>query len=370
MPVKWIMIWDGVPRKLRAAMSTHKQKVVSCFMGLANPLLSFINLKLMKLPEADLLAQQAKVAEDVIRALGTPVSNAQSSKAECVMFSMDRALQLDAALGSYVKNVSNPAPVHLLYRATTLPHRKAYDEVLEEYQFVIANAVVQDKRETFKAQLLGIMDGIKSEKLFFLVDDDLFVERLDLDEFVQLDTRAVIPSFRMGANLSECYTQQQPQPCPDFFCLRNAAELTAERGLPITEENRDDLLYWDWRQGRYDWAYPLSVDGHLFSTAEIRALAKHTEFHSPNTLEGNLQGYISFFKHRKGVCYRKSRMVNIPCNKVQTDNSNLHGDLHQDVLLEKWQNGLRIDYGALYGFDNNGAHQEIELAFVERSERR
>ena len=339
-------------------------------MGLSNSLLSFINLKLMKLPEADLLAQQAKVAEDVIRAFGTLVSNAQCNKAECVMFSMDRALQLDAALGSYVKNVDNPAPVHLLYRATTLAHRNAYDEVLEEYQFVIASAVMQDQRETFKAQLLGIMDGIKSEKLFFLVDDDLFVEKFDLDEFVQLDTRAVIPSFRMGANLSECYTQQQSQPRPDFFCLHSSTELTAECGFPITEENRDDLLYWDWRQGRYDWAYPLSVDGHLFSTAEIRALAKHTEFHSPNTLEGNLQVYISFFKHRKGVCYRKSRMVNIPCNKVQTDNSNLHGDLHQDELLEKWQSGLRIDYDALHGYDNNGAHQEIELAFVERSERR
>jgi hypothetical protein len=135
----------------------------------------------------------------------------------------------------------------------------------------------------------------------------------------------------------------------------------------ISEANRDDLLCWTWQQGMHDWAYPLSVDGHIFSTAEIVALAKHTEFHSPNTFEANLQHYEAFFNRRLGVCYRKSRMVNIPCNKVQTDNANICGDIHQDELLAKWEQGLRIHYQCLYGMDNKSAHQEIALNYIERN---
>lgn len=336
-------------------------------MLLVNSLLRRFGLVWQRAQTANLQTRRATAAEDIVWALTTPGCMSKRNHSECVVFSMDRAMQLDALLGSYAENVTNLAPIHILYRATNEAHQDAYNDVFKMYASRIVSIVVQEQRETFREQLLGILERIKSEKMFFLVDDDLFVEKFDLNDLVQLDTRYVIPSLRMGANLKECYTMQQLQPPPPFYRWCGVCDRVVESDVCISEANRDDLLCWTWQQGMHDWAYPLSVDGHIFSTAEIVALAKHTEFHSPNTFEANLQQYDAFFKLRLGVCYRKSRMVNIPCNKVQTDNANIYGDIHQDELLAKWEQGLRIHYQSLYGMDNKSAHQEVVLNYIERN---
>ena len=36
-------------------------------------------------------------------------------------------------------------------------------------------------------------------------------------------------------------------------------------------------------------------------------------------------------------------------------------------LLERWREGLQLDYHRLYGFVNESAHQEVEMNFVARS---
>lgn len=331
-------------------------------------ILGKFGLNVQRKKTADFQLSRTPGAEALIHALTHPPCNWQRDKSECIVFSMDRAMQLDALLGSYVENVTNPARAHILYRATTKAHQEAYADVFKKYASIIASVVLQEQRETFREQLLDILEGIHSEKMFFLVDDDLFVEKFDLDDLVRIDTRYVIPSLRMGANLSESYMLQQLQAKPHFYRWSGLCSLADESDMFISETNRDDLLSWIWDQGIHDWAYPLSVDGHIFSTAEMVALTKYTEFNSPNTFEGNLQRYSDFFKHRIGVCYRKSRLVNIPCNKVQTDNANIHGDIHQDELLLNWQHGLQIDYQSLYGMDNKSAHQEIALTFIERNQ--
>jgi hypothetical protein len=314
---------------------------------------------------SDALKRRAAVAVDLVAALTAVPERNRSHNAEAVVFSMDRAMQLDALLGSYVAKVKNPAPLHILYRATTSAHRKAYDQALALYDVVVRDITVQEARTTFRQQLLGIIDQISAPKILFLVDDDVFVEPVDFNTMTSIESRWAIPSLRLGTNLSMTYVLQKKQPHPKFFSWDGvSASKSAE--APSAVGDSDDLLCWRWKDGVFEWAYPLSVDGHFFATAEIAALIRHTEFDSPNTLEGNLQLYADFFMSRLGVCYRKSRLVNVPCNKVQTDNRNIHGDLHQDELLRKWQSGLRIHLESLYGIMNRGAHEDIPLVFRRR----
>lgn len=314
----------------------------------------------------DFNADQMRAAEKLIQVLTCSAGRQVKDKAECIVFSMDRAMQFHALLGSYICNVTNPPPIHVLYRATSKSHDLAYHDVLNEYQSIIKSVTKQTGKATFRKQLLEILAIINTEKILFLVDDDLFIEKFDFQELATLDATHVIPSFRMGANLRESYTQQKEQPLPLFFRQSEDAMLPEKFETPITRENRDDFLYWTWNDGSQNWAYPLSVDGHLFNRGEIIGLAELTEFNSPNTFESNLQRYNIFFRHRFGLCYRKSRMLNVPCNKVQTDNDNIHGDMHQDDLLAKWQQGFCIDYRALCGFYNKSAHQEIPFTFISR----
>lgn len=271
-----------------------------------------------------------------------------------VVFSMDRAIQLHALLESYFICVRNPAPLKVIYRCTSLEHEDAYNELILKFSEKSLEFIKQERREDFRWLVIQSLSHSNASRVFFLVDDIIFVENVDLEHLAEFDTRDFVPSLRLGEQLTRCYTVNQPQPLPNF-----------EKSL-ILESH---FLCWRWSEGALDWAYPLSVDGHIFGREEILALIENTAFDSPNTLEGHLQRHVEYFKGRWGVCYRKGRIVNIPWNKVQSDNNNLHGSIHQNDLLEQWKNGYVIDVGAFLGIRNVGCHQEYDLKLKKRDNR-
>lgn len=271
--------------------------------------------------------------------------------AECIAFSKDRALQLHALLSSYLEKVASPATVYILYQTSSPSHQKSYDELIEIFSENNIFFKKQDSDNSFRSDLISLLQSVRSEKIFFLVDDVLFVEDFDIEDFVKFDPDKFVPTLRMGLNLTKCYTFQKNQQLPEL--------------MPDIIKDEDKIT-WEWDQGIYDWSYPLSLDGHFFSAQEIKTMIQLIDFSAPNTLEDQLQHYCRFFMFRKGVAYYKSRIVNIPCNKVQIENKNIHGNCHQDFLLEQWQKGYQMDYRQLYGFNNTSAHQEISFKFKNR----
>jgi len=271
--------------------------------------------------------------------------------AECIAFSKDRALQLHALVSSYLEKVASPVPVYILYQTSTQSHQKAYDEVIEIFSKNNISFKKQDSDNSFRSDLILLLQSVHSEKIFFLVDDMVFIEDFDIKDFVKFDTDKFVPTLRMGLNLNKCYTVQENQPLPEL--------------IPDIIKDKDKIT-WQWDQGIHDWSYPLSLDGHFYSTQEINAMIPLINFSAPNTLEDQLQHFRRFFLFRKGVAYNRSRIVNIPCNKVQKENKNIHGNRHQDFLLEQWQKGYQMDYRQLYGFNNTSAHQEISFSFKKR----
>jgi len=105
----------------------------------------------------------------------------------------------------------------------------------------------------------------------------------------------------------------------------------------------------------------------FFPHKKLFAMTKLIHFSAPNTYEDQLQKFRRFFLFRMGVGYKKSKIVNIPCNKVQKENKNIYGNIHQDFLLEQWLKGYQMDYRSLYGFSNTSAHQEIPFEFIKRA---
>lgn len=269
--------------------------------------------------------------------------------AECVVFSKDRALQLHALLSSCMEKMAPQVPLRVLYHASTPAHQRAYEEVRELIPRTTISFRKQDSDRSFRDNLMELLDAIASEKMFFLVDDIVFTEDVDVRDFAQYDTDKFVPTLRMGLNLNKCYTLQKDQPLPE-----------------ATAAATKDTLTWKWEEGLYDWGYPLSVDGHFFSTHEMTTMIRLLQFSAPNTLEDQLQKFRRFFLFRTGICYKKSRIVNIPCNKVQTENKNLYGNMHQDFLLDRWQQGYQMDFRRLYGCMNESAHQDIPFEFIKR----
>ncbi len=285
----------------------------------------------------------------VLEILSTPDTKKTSNGVECIVFSMDRALQLHAFLSSYFEKVTNPAPMNLLYRTSNAAHQKAYEEVIELFSSRLACVT---KESAFRQNLIELLDSLEVGKVIFFVDDDLFIDSLNMLDYTKYPTKSFIPSLRLAPHLQKCYTYQKDQPVP----------LQAE-GI-ISEP---DKFCWQWKSGTYDWAIPFSVDGNAFSWKEITLLAKTIPFSAPNSFESNLLQFTKMFNFRYGVCYRRSKIVNIPCNMVQTESRNLHGALHQDLMLEKWNDGLQMDYRRFYGLMNMSAHQDLQVEFTRRS---
>jgi hypothetical protein len=279
------------------------------------------------------------------------VSDSSMYPAEGIAFSKDRALQLHALISSYLEKVASPVPVYILYQTSTPSHQKAYDEIIEIFSKSNILFKKQDSDNSFRSDLIILLESVHPEKIFFLVDDVIFIEDFDIQDFVKFDTDKFVPTLRMGLNLNKCYTLQKNQQVPEL--------------MPDIIKDEDKIT-WRWDRGIYDWSYPLSLDGHFFSAQEIKTMIPLIDFSAPNTLEDQLQHFRRFFMFRKGVAYNKSRIVNIPCNKVQNENKNIHGNRHQDYLLEQWQKGYQMDYRQLYGFNNTSAHEEIFFNFKKR----
>jgi hypothetical protein len=276
-----------------------------------------------------------------------------------VIFSFDRAFQLYSVLGGLFEKVKPEIPTYVFYRASNEEHKKAYDEVFKYYDKKI-NVTAQKSKESFVPQLFELLQKIESEKIMFLVDDIVFTENVNLEELLHYPSEKFIPTLRLGKNCIRCYTNNTDQNPPKFL---NSAVLDK-----LTKGEKKN--YWIWGEGEYDWNYMLSVDGNIFDREEYILLMKNIQFRSPNTLEFEMMWRLQdLFKHRIGVCYDKSRLVNMPINKVQqeTFTINEHGDVHQDDLLKLWNDGLCMDYKKLYGYKSKGSHEEINFTTSKRN---
>ena len=272
---------------------------------------------------------------------------------ECILFSKDRALQLHALLTSYREKVTRPAPIHLLYRSTSQGHQQAYETVVETFSDLFASVTRQEEDGgDYREKLLTILGGITADRIFFLVDDIVFKEETDLDDFVRFDPARFVAEPSPGRP-SDPLLYPRSGPAPAAVCSRAGHGC----GQAFLEMGRRAL----------DWQYPLSVDGHVFAAEEMRQMARSLDFSSPNTFETALQRFLPRFLQRSGVCARRSRIVNIPFNRVQNDVANRHGNLDAESLLSRFEAGLVMDVTAVYGRVNDGAHQEIDVSFVPRN---
>jgi hypothetical protein len=313
------------------------------FYKVVERLLNALGLSLVKKSDMNNLSLSLKI-------LSEPDHKPRQGLAECIIFSKDRSLQLHALISSYFEKVKNPAALHLLYTSTSAKHKKSYGEVVEMFSDKLASVTEQT---SFRENVLEILESIKASRTIFFTDDDVFIENVDMQDYAKYDTNCFFPSLRLGLNLKRCYTYQIDLPVPP-------------RAEGII--NEPDKFCWQMKKGTYDWAIPFSVDGNLFSTKEITLLSRSIPFTSPNLFEGNLLPFTKVFYYRYGVCYTKSKLVNIPCNMVQNEwRRNVHGALHQDLLLEKWNEGLQIDRDAFAGIINESAHQELKIAFKKRN---
>jgi len=255
-----------------------------------------------------------------------------------IIFSKDRAMQLDLLLQSILLNFNvEDYKLNILYKASNDYYNRGYNTIRDLYpQFTYK------KEESFKQDLLSLFND--SKYTVFLTDDDIIYQSFNLnnDELhnIFMLTEANCFSLRLGLNTVNCYTMQRLNKLENF----NKHLFFHDTDLI------EPVISWKVKDGTNDYAYPMSVDGHIFKTEYIKNLCEVLEYSNPNLFEGFLSNFgkpemiISSYGHSKLV-------KNTIKNHTNED------------LIEMYLDDVVINLNKLNFTEVNGSSQEIKPIF-------
>jgi hypothetical protein len=261
-----------------------------------------------------------------------------------IIFSKDRAFQLDALLRSMIKHMSplDQLSVYTLFTFSNENLRKGYVHVFQKSYHKQFGQFQWCMQRNFRTDLIGILSQVQTDLLFFLVDDIIVTTPIDFTNFHAFEyfnnhpQEVLTCSMRMGKNITK-------EPYPDFI-----------------EET--DFLLWQWPPSGRLWHYPMSVDAHIFRCSDMIPYIQQLQFRAPNTLEGAMVRSIQTFEHKPRVCSpMHSVLFNNPLNRVQTENQNWHGNVSEHDLNDKFLAGECMDIDFFQNFENSSTHQIVEV---------
>lgn len=275
-----------------------------------------------------------------------------TQKADIIVFSFDRPLQLYAFLESIERYVKNIGDIHVIYRSSEERYDRAYRDVFNRFKSVLPIKQGDNPNADFKSLLLKSLSQTIQRYVLFAVDDIVVQDYIDLGACISLMRQNEAYGFylRLGSNISYCYTLNIPQLVP-----------------PLTVVG-DGVYAWHFNQAEYDWAYPHTVDMTIYRKREIKNDLAVMDYKAPNSCEGKWASRGYLVKDRKGLCYERSKIVNLPLNKVQTEwvVNRDENSISPLELLELFEQGLKMDIAPLAAMNNNAPHMAYTPTFIKR----
>ncbi len=279
-------------------------------------------------------------------------NTAEDRSSDLIIFSYDRPMQLFALLESIDVYVTGLNEVVVIYRASNERYQKAYAQVYEQFSRVVTMKQ-ENPPQDFKQLTLCALHETSSDYILFAVDDIVVKDAIDLAACIALleQTGAYGFYLRLGKNLSHCYPVNAHQP------------------LPLFNDIADGICAWQFSSGTLDWKYPHTVDMTLYKKADVLEYFETLSYNQPNTLEsvwaGRGRGPATVNKY--GLCFECSKIVNLPLNKVQNVYDNRCMYCYSPFqLLEKFEQGIKIDIAPLHKICNNSAHMSYVPTFIAR----
>jgi hypothetical protein len=271
----------------------------------------------------------------------------QNDKIVSIIFSKDRAMQLDGFLASYFENVENYYKIKVLFHVSNQAHKKSYADL----QIIYADFPVEFIPETdFRNNLIDIIEQSSEDRVIFYVDDMLFSQKMDYNWLKTID------------------------PLKNIVCLSRGKDLTYSTVLakklevPSFNKISENLYLFKWNEINEfsDWTYPIGVSGYMFSRPEIVAMMKATNFKAPNSLEHNLQQFLPYFTMRGGICLENVATPCVHTNLTQTEGyNNVLGHYSIEELLNLWNVNKRINHREFIGLEVSEAEVK-KYNFVDR----
>ena len=280
-------------------------------------------------------------------------------KADLIIFSYDRPLQLYALLESIDKNVTNIGKIYIICRTSSQEYEKGYHTVSQELAdffckydvtYIAQNAPYKDFRE----KTIACVNACENGHIFFAVDDMIVIRPINLDEVINAleESKAYCFQLRMGLSIEYCYTKKMNVKVP--------------KGLIY----REKFFVWKFADGIKDWCYPFSLDMGLYTKSFLVKELNSFHFNSPYSLEAKWYPYSkNKFKQKYGICYLQSAVVNIPLNCLEKNSVNLHMNFATtEKIFELFSDGYKIDITSLQNYVPKSPHIHYEPTFIKRGE--
>jgi len=270
---------------------------------------------------------------------------------DTIIFSKDRAMQLELLLRSIRDNFKELTNIHILVKGTTEDFNSGYLKLAKmypEHKWVAESDIVKNVQ--------NIINSFESKYAMTFVDDEIVIRdhsvkpMLDiLEEFDNIHCA----SLRLGNNIGDyCYTADLSDKKPKLDFMRDGS----------------GVCKWDWTKGdgRVDWYYPSCINSHIYSTQFLKDWINKMSFGNINDLEGNLNRCRSEFKHYM-ICMEKSKTINVANNLTQTG-YNRHSNKPEFTLEElnkKFLEGFIIDSKDFYNINNDIATFEKDYRLIK-----
>lgn len=277
-----------------------------------------------------------------------------AKKADIVIYSYNRPLQLYALLESLELYVTGIEKMQVIYRASDERYQAGYKVV--QQRFLCTHFIEQgpNPKADFKPLTLRAVFDSPSEYILFAVDDDIVTNFIDIESGITALEKTDAHGFhyKLGLHLTHCYSH--------YGALQ---KLPAYKKI----SEKPTIYTWCFKTGERDWLYPFSLDMVLYRKSDLAGYLQQFEYCGPNSLEGNLANQWQAVLHRSALCYEHSHILNIPLNVVQNFFPNPHMNSYTaHELLEKFEAGLKMDIQPLFNYTNKSVHTAYQPTFIER----
>ena len=274
------------------------------------------------------------------------------NKIDILIWAKNRACQLDLLLRSIKDNFLGYNKIYVRYDYTSPEFKKGFQKVIKK-NYGLPITYIETSGDFEKDTKDIINNKFKTQYMLNLCDDDVFIRPTRLDNIIEDYTDEVCAiSLRMSEDIIWCYGNQKSCELPEFY--------------PIKRNG----LKWKWADSdpSTDWGYPSAVNIHLYGTKWFREIIKDLHFDTPNKLEYLFNTNRKIFKPYI-ISLKKTRILNIPINQVQTlSPTNPYGKKYTYTLKElndRFLKGEIINTANIYNHNNHAVNEELEFHFIK-----
>ena len=261
----------------------------------------------------------------------------------CILFSRNRACQLDAFLRSlklHWKDWKEYTKISVIWTYEGDQFFTAYEKLFKDHLDI--NFVNQTNKDFKQVMIEQTYPNVPYTVQF--VDDIVFTSLFSLKcpefEAFKNEPETLCLSLRIHPGISYCYMRNQVIPAPEW----------------VSEGK------WAWFNLPGEWGYPFSLDGHIFRTEDVLPCIKDQPYAHPNALEDKMTYFMPKRPYMR--CFQQAKIINVPANRVGQNIYNRHGSIPSDFLNEQFLKGLRIDLKPFIGLNVNAVHYEMEYQWV------